>query len=79
MLGVYSASIDGVSGWISPGVATSSRARGSWSSLSTSSVSGPMTTTSFGWTMAISSTRRATHSGAASAVSVTGHFTHSVP
>jgi hypothetical protein len=38
-----------------------------------------MTTTIFGCTMAISSTRRAMHSGAASVVSATGHLTHSVP
>ena len=69
MFGVYSASIDGVSVWTSPGVASTSRASGSSSSLSTSSASGPMTTTIFGCTIAISSTSRATHSGAASAVS----------
>ena len=38
-----------------------------------------MTTTIRGWTIAISSTSRARHSGAASEVSATGHLTHSVP
>jgi hypothetical protein len=38
-----------------------------------------MMTTMRGCTIAISSTSRATHSGADIAVSGTGHFTHSVP
>ena len=44
-----------------------------------SSASVPMTTTILGWTIANSSISRATHSGAASIGSATGHFTHSVP
>ena len=79
MFGMYSASIDGVSDCSSPGSSRTSRASGSASSLSVSSASGPITTTIRGCTIAISSTSRAMHSGAASEVSATGHLTHSVP
>ncbi len=79
MSGTYSASIEGVRRWMSPGISRISRASGSCRSLSTSSASVPMTTTILGCTIAISSTSRATHSGAASEGSATGHFTHSVP
>ena len=79
MSGTTSASIDGVSVCTSPGRSSTVRASGSASSLSVASASSPITTTILGCTIAISSTRRARHSGAASEVSATGHFTHSVP
>ena len=62
-----------------PGRGSSSRASGISRSLRVSSARSPMTTTQRGWTIAISSTRRSTHSSAASAGSETGHLTQRVP
>ncbi len=79
MLGTYSASIVGVSCWISPTVSCSGRASGMSISPSAASASAPITTTIFGCTIAISSTTRETHAKSASEASLSGHFTHSVP
>ena len=79
MSGTYSASIVGVSCWISPRRASIVRASGISSSLSVLSASGPMTTMILGCTIAISSSTRATHAGSASEESLNGHFTHNVP
>ena len=79
MLGTYSASIVGVSCWISPSAGASARASGISSSLSAASASGPITTTIFGCTIAISSMTREMQAKSASEASLSGHFTHSVP
>ena len=79
MSGTYSASMDGVSCWISPGRASTSRPSGTSRSLSTPSAASPITTTILGSMIASSSMSRPMHAGSASAGSDTGHFTHSVP
>ena len=79
MSGTYSASIVGVSCCIWPASASSGRASGISISLSATSASGPITTTIFGCTIAISSTTRAMQAKSASEASLSGHFTHSVP
>ena len=79
MSGTYRASHAGVSFWISPGVASTGLPSGTSSSFSSWSASSPITTTIRGCTIASSPSSRARHSGAASSVSGTGHFTHSVP
>ena len=79
MSGTYSASQDGESFWITPGVASTSAASGTPRAFSSASASAAITTTIRGCTIASSSSTHARQSGADRSVFSTGHLTKTVP